>query len=245
MGKAYIYLARFNATTGDIIGLNALPTGGLNNSSSSLTTDQNGNFYVGGIFDAAIYAASDTLLKASGPSDWFVAKFGTANCNCTIPTPNFTFSTSGTAIHFSYTGSGDYSSISWDFGDGATSSLPNPSHTFSDTGSHMVCVTVINDCGSNIYCLEVEAPTGIEHTGSAAAGVRVYPNPASQSITVAGAGSGSKLSLYDVTGALVLEQSLQSSLPVSLNISHLTDGVYVLQFTDSKGKRGMTRVVKR
>ena len=244
-GVNYVYLARFNATTGTIIGLDSLATGGLNNFGLAITADKNGNLFVGGSFDAAVFVASDTLLKTGGPSDWFVAKFGTANCNCTLPIANFSYSTSGTAIHFSYSGSGDYSSISWDFGDGATSSLPNPSHTFSDTGSHMVCVTVINDCGSNIYCLEVEAPTGIENTGSAAAGVKVYPNPASQSITVAGAGSGSKLSLYDVTGALVLEQSLQSSLPVSLNISQLPDGVYILQFTDSKGKRGMTRVVKR
>lgn len=243
MGMNYIFLARFNATTGDILGLDSLRTNSLVNNATAMTADKNGNLYLGGRFQSALFVADDTLFKTGGSYDWFVAKFGTANCNCTIPTANFAYAASGTAINFSYTGSTDYTSISWDFGDGTTATTANPTHTFSDTGSHTVCVTVVNDCGSNVYCVEVTAPTGIEATSAAA--VKVYPNPATSSITVEGAGSGTQLMLYDVTGALQLEQTLRNSRAVNLNISHLPDGIYLLQFTDSKGRRGMTKVVKR
>lgn len=243
-GKSFIYLARFNAITGAILGLDSLATGGLNNFGLAITADKNGNLFVGGSFDASITVAGNTLYKTGGPYDWFVAKYGSANCNCTIPTAGFTFTTSGSTASFSYTGSTDYTSISWDFGDGTTAATANPSHTFTDTASHTVCVTVTNDCGSNLYCLEVAGATGIGSTSSAAA-VKVYPNPTASSIMVEGAGSGTKLSLFSITGALQLEQTLRSSLPVSLNISHLPDGIYLLQFTDSMGRKGMTKVVKR
>ena len=244
MGMNYIFLARFNAATGSIIGLDSIRTNSLVNNASAMTADKNGNFYLGGRFQSALFVAGDTLFNTGGSYDWFVAKFGTANCNCTIPSATFSYAASGAAINFSYTGSTDYTSISWDFGDGTTAATANPTHTFSDTTAHTVCVTVTNDCGSNVYCLEVTAPTGIESMASAAA-VQVYPNPANSSITVEGAGSGTKLMLYEVTGKLALEQTLRNSRAVTLNISHLPDGIYLLQFTDSKGRKGMTKVVKR
>jgi PKD repeat protein len=48
----------------------------------------------------------------------------------------------------------------WDFGDGTTSSLSNPSHTFKKAGRHRVCLTVRdpNQCVSNI-CNEVKTGT--------------------------------------------------------------------------------------
>jgi len=243
-GKNYVFLARFNATTGAIIGLDSIAASSLNNGSSAMTADKNGNLYIGGSFQSKLYVGPDTLINIGPNYDWFVAKYGTASCGCTIPTAGFTYTTSGSTASFNYTGSTDYTSISWDFGDGTTAATPNPSHTFTDTGSHTVCVTVTNDCGSNLYCLEVAGPTGIESTANAAA-VIVYPNPATQSITVEGASSGTTLSLFSITGPLQLEQTLKSSLPVSINISQLPDGVYLLQFTDSQGRKGMTKVVKQ
>lgn len=38
-------------------------------------------------------------------------------------------------------------SFSWDFGDGTTSTLQNPEHTFADTGVYIVTLTVVNNLG--------------------------------------------------------------------------------------------------
>ncbi len=45
-------------------------------------------------------------------------------------------------IQFTNTSSGDYISMSWDFGDGSFSSEENPTHTYLATGSYTVTQTV-------------------------------------------------------------------------------------------------------
>ena len=40
----------------------------------------------------------------------------------------------------------------WDFGDGITSTLENPTHNFTENGTYEVCLTATNDIGSDTYC---------------------------------------------------------------------------------------------
>lgn len=52
-------------------------------------------------------------------------------------------------VTFSNNSSGTISSYFWDFGDGVTSSLANPSHTFNSLGKYTVKLTVSNSAGSS------------------------------------------------------------------------------------------------
>jgi hypothetical protein len=88
------FLARFNANTGAVIAVDSLQAGcGLNVFASAgggyvdggtglITADRFGNFYVGGYFDYQMWAgiANDTVTSIGGDQDWFIYKFGTANC---------------------------------------------------------------------------------------------------------------------------------------------------------------------
>ncbi len=60
--------------------------------------------------------------------------------------------TAGNAVSFSSAGSSDPDgsivSYSWDFGDGATSSAANPSHTYASAGTYTVSLTVTDDQGA-------------------------------------------------------------------------------------------------
>ncbi|MBL7828016.1 MAG: alpha/beta fold hydrolase [Saprospiraceae bacterium] len=59
----------------------------------------------------------------------------------------FTWSATGlTATFFNLTVDGD--SYLWDFGDGTTSTLANPVHTYAATGSYQVKLVATNECGS-------------------------------------------------------------------------------------------------
>lgn len=55
----------------------------------------------------------------------------------------------GQLISFTDTSSGDPSSWSWDFGDGSTSTLQNPTHRFTSQGDFEVSLEVSNDSGSD------------------------------------------------------------------------------------------------
>jgi PKD repeat protein len=71
-----------------------------------------------------------------------------------VPVARFTSSvTSGTApltVAYSDTSTGEPKSWSWIFGDGATSTQQNPTHTYTDEGNYQVTLTVSNDAGSNM-----------------------------------------------------------------------------------------------
>ena len=68
--------------------------------------------------------------------------------------PEVVFTASGTtglapfSVSFSDSSSGNISAWEWDFGDGATSTLQHPSHTYTETGTYAVQLTVSGSAGS-------------------------------------------------------------------------------------------------
>ena len=50
-------------------------------------------------------------------------------------------------------------SYAWNFGDGNTSNLPNPTHTYSSDGTYTVSLTVTNDCGTHTTSQEINIGT--------------------------------------------------------------------------------------
>ncbi len=76
-GKPYI--ARFNKDTGSIIAINQLVGDG--SSGTALATDTKGNYYLGGLLSYSVTIGSTNTYSIGGNSDFFVAKFGTSDCN--------------------------------------------------------------------------------------------------------------------------------------------------------------------
>jgi len=57
-------------------------------------------------------------------------------------------------VQFTGTSTGDITSRHWDFGDGATSAQQNPTHTYQNSGSYTVSLTVTGPGGSNTKTME-------------------------------------------------------------------------------------------
>ncbi len=73
-----------------------------------------------------------------------VAEIPVASYSWSPPTPMV-----GITILFSDTSTGEPTSWAWDFGDGATSVVQNPSHIFTSEGSFDVALTATNEAGSD------------------------------------------------------------------------------------------------
>ena len=82
--------------------------------------------------------------------------------SCQVPSSNnqpstlkasFTYTPStplaGQVVQFTDTSTGSPTSRLWDFGDGATSTIQNPSHAYTTPGSYTVALTITNGSGSN------------------------------------------------------------------------------------------------
>ena len=106
------------------------------------------------------YAVAGTFavgLTVSGPGGTNVlTKAGyilVSSASATAPVANFTADkTSGVAplsVNFTSTSTGSITSYAWIFGDGTTSGLQNPTHSYAAAGSYNVSLTVSGSAGSN------------------------------------------------------------------------------------------------
>lgn len=79
----------------------------------------------------------------------------------TPPTASFTSNVVPGSLSVSFTNnSAGGSSFLWDFGDGNTSTLANPTHTYAASGNYSVTLTVTNSCGT-----ASQGPVSISVTG--------------------------------------------------------------------------------
>jgi PKD repeat protein len=86
------------------------------------------------------------------------------------PTARFTWSETGLRANFadtSTTSSGSITTVYWSFGDGNTSSLTDPTHTYAKTGTYNVTLMVQGSDGSSAETLALLA---VNATGSASGG---------------------------------------------------------------------------
>jgi PKD repeat protein len=132
----------------------------------------------------------------------------------------------------------------WNFGDGETSTLQYPVHSYSVAGHYKICLTVTDatgcvssSCDSTYRKSSVGIIDKLVVVPAATVGVTehrvlnsyVYPNPANEVIHI----SFSKevngiISLVDITGRAVLKQVVNSTNQ-TLNISDIPSGLYSLQ----------------
>ena len=78
-----------------------------------------------------------------------------------LPTANFnSVSSTLTAVFTNASTASTSATYSWDFGDGNTSTLTSPTHTYATGGTYTVCLTVTDACGTDQYCVPVTVTTG-------------------------------------------------------------------------------------
>lgn len=158
----------------------------------------------------------------------------------------FTYSPSGLSVNFQ-----DLSQYAtqweWDFGDGNTSTVQHPSHTYAQPGLYTVCLVAEDTCGSATTCQSIFLnPTG--YAGSLPGQVLPWPNPFGEwlGVTVAGAGDGMLNGrLLDLHGRSCWQGShlLQGgAAELRLELPGLAAGVYLLELRTEQWTR-MVKVV--
>ncbi|HKY55162.1 MAG TPA: PKD domain-containing protein, partial [Anaerolineales bacterium] len=151
-----------------------------------------------------------------------------------LPSSAFTFEPedpeANKDVFFSAGGSGGVAWL-WDFGDGSTSTEQNPVHVFDELGNYPITLTAtsVDGCTST-STVNIGIITGIEQSLSNT--FEIYPNPVSADklfAKVPQSISRADISLYSSKGSrLNISVSIDEN-QVSLDVSALPDGIYVLK----------------
>ncbi|WP_082189624.1 DNRLRE domain-containing protein [Lentimicrobium saccharophilum] len=126
----------------------------------------------------------------------------------------------------------------WDFGNGYFSFLENPEFLFSEGGKHIVCLSLINECGLSLICdtINLSPSLGFENI-ELNTDILVYPNPATDVIFVqSGSRKIHRVELYNDLGILEDVYSLSTvGFKYTLPLQNRTSGLYILRLVTEDG----------
>lgn len=175
--------------------------------------------------------------------DWEVAEFcispRTAVTATINPSPTALFSTVETGYNVDFTDlSQNTDSWHWDFGDGDTSNLQNPSHLYTAPASYFVTLTCYNECGSAQYTDTLHIMNiGISETDNIT--LELYPNPSNGYINIAFMSENTQYNLviHNTLGQKIFSEALNGNgqiIVLEKDFSSFTAGMYYLLLQNEK-----------
>ncbi len=112
----------------------------------------------------------------------------------------------------------------WNFGDGSSSTVSNPNHTFNN-GTYSICLTIATSSGcSGSYCQTITVSNS---------GCQIYVNLITQNPTTVGGNNGYIESI--VSGGNPPYTYAWNNGATTPNIYNLTSGIYTLNVSDMNG----------
>lgn len=157
------------------------------------------------------------------------------------PVAAFTSSGNGLTITFTNQSTGNPTSLLWNFGDGSTSTQPNPVHTYAAVGVYDVVLTVTDGNCTTTFVKTIDFTTDIHSPQQAPFEVQLMPNPAADqaNLTITGTPGGrfAQISMYSVDGRLMQAYrfDLWQSATLRLGLEDLTPGMYMVKVHTENG----------
>lgn len=130
----------------------------------------------------------------------------------------------------------------WDFGDGNTSTMQQPSHLYSSAGSYTVCLVANNACGADTVCQQLDIfTTSLDGLAREGVGFSIYPNPGDEEFFLETDRAQGEVSIqmFTANGALVLEKSQRNIMAgerINVPTQSMPEGMYIILI---RGKNGL------
>ena len=189
--------------------------------------------------------ATTRQINISNPGAYSVTVKNASNCSATTyktispratPTASLYHTNVGNNYSFFSNAIGDSVQYIWNFGDGTSSTLANPTHNYSTNASYTITLTVSNTCGTNNYQTTINLATGIKNN-SIASDINIYPNPNNGQFIIelkSNKLANGNIIIYNSIGEKVWVKDIsilnkQNKIPIDL--SNLANGVYHVSFT--------------
>ncbi|MCB9226004.1 MAG: T9SS type A sorting domain-containing protein [Chitinophagales bacterium] len=196
-------------------------------------------------YDASVYTDSvlNLLINAEGNYSFtLIAQNSFCSDTQTLSYPfefcshaNFDFQANNLVGNFTNQSFNAYF-YNWDFGDGGTSGIENPQHTYSQPGSYIVTLITssVSGCFDTIQqAINVDIENAIHN--SYLQEISIYPNPTNNNIYINGLYEKENytFSIFDINGKELTKNKLIASHTIS--VKNLSKGICLLKITDTKG----------
>jgi len=157
------------------------------------------------------------------------------------PQAGFSYSYSALEVTFNNE-STDAQNWYWDFGDGETSRLDSPDHSYSASGTYTVTLYVENEIQSwDETSMEISVDnTGIEEI--LLSQINIYPNPVRDLLIINDLPDNVTIELFSVNGRLISRINPIDNL-IEMDMKELPVGLYILNFIEGQ-KTFQKRVLK-
>ncbi len=200
---------------------------------------RNGNEYLlSGSFDSGLTCGC-ILVSSGGYNGNIVAMI--SEQSEIYPVASFTQSQNGFTFSFTdQSQNADY--WHWDFGDGDTSNLQNPSHMYASGGNYTVTLTVYHGACTSTTTFQIIGVGMNEISGNI--NFSLFPNPVSSELLINSAEVINEINVFDMAGNEILK--VQLSKPAAnfrMQTAGLSAGVYFLEII-AGDNRGMAKFIK-
>ncbi|MBL7706026.1 MAG: PKD domain-containing protein [Taibaiella sp.] len=167
-----------------------------------------------------------------------------------LPAAQFTSTLNGATASFTNQ-SLNASQYTWDFGDGNSSSLAAPSHTYTSNGTYIVTLTAkeadCNHTSTFMDTLQVSGATSIKpQEGETTFKPEIFPNPVRNELFIRSQQALAGIKIWDVNGRMALQPELvhQSATQYRSDIGHLPAGLFLVQVIARDGQQYLLKILK-
>lgn len=157
-----------------------------------------------------------------------------------LPTADFSYTNNDPEIVFSnQSANGD--SYYWDFGDGNTSGLENPAHTYDANGTYEIMLIVANDCGADTIIQNITISSSAIEELLSFNNISIYPNPAYDNLYISLSSVSEQditIVMTDILGRKLLNKKLnllKGDYIESIDVNNFPEGIYIISLTTGKG----------
>ncbi|MCB9361428.1 MAG: T9SS type A sorting domain-containing protein [Flavobacteriales bacterium] len=159
---------------------------------------------------------------------------------------NFNYSTGGGGSYQFTDMSSNANTYSWDFGDGDTSSLQSPIHTYLTSNNYNACLTVTdsNGCNVNTSCQTVSFVTEVESSFNKEE-ISIYPIPANKflNILIPSTYRNGLIVITDVVGKTIKNIEINNQENIKILTQDINSGIYFLSIENNGQKVYAKRIL--
>ncbi|MEM6269895.1 MAG: PKD domain-containing protein [Bacteroidota bacterium] len=162
---------------------------------------------------------------------------------CNTPTPSFSFSNGTGVVNFTDNSLDNPTTWFWDFGDGGTDTVQNPTHAYIFAGQFYVCLTVTNSCGTADTCEFITVTSvATDEEDLIRGSLQVYPNPGSGLFSIEAELPKAMDLAFKVTNTLGQEVAFVDAgrkmgvYRGEIDLRQFANGTYILEITAGEHK---------